>query len=154
MGNDRHREPDFLSGLFLFLLGTVLCLLSWQMGLGVLSKPGPGFMPFLVGLVLASLSFGLVIQVLLKNTVASWKMGIKWGKILCALGLMVAYGFLIERIGLILVTFLFITFMMKYVGSLSWLKSFLGGAISSLASYFFFVYLLKTQIPHSFRGFF
>ena len=154
MGNHRPKDPDVWSGIFMFLLGGALCFFSWQMGLGILSKPGPGFMPFLVGLVLASLSFGLVIQVLLKNAGASWEIGIKWGKILCVLGLMAAYGFLIERIGLILVTFLFITFMMKYVGSLSWLKSFWGGAISSLASYFLFVYLLKTQIPYSFWGFF
>lgn len=154
MRNDRYKEPDFLSGIFLFLLGAGLCFHSWQIGLGIPSKPGPGFMPFLIGLVLASLSLGLVLQVLLKNAWASWEIRIKWGKILCVLGIMVVYGFLLERIGLILVTFLFITFMMKFLGSLSWLKAFLGGAISSLASYFLFVYLLKTQIPHSCWGFF
>ena len=154
MGNDRHKEPDLWSGIFLFLLGVVLCFFSWQIGLGILSKPGPGLMPFLVGLALASLSFGLILQVLWRKAGASWEIRIKWGKILCVLGIMVAYGFLMERIGLILVTFLFITCMMKYVGSLSWVKALWGGAISSLASYFLFVYLLKTQIPHSFWGWF
>lgn len=154
MRSNRDKEPDYLSGLFMFFLGTALCLSSWQIGLGSLSKPGAGFMPFLVGLTLAFLSLILVVRVYLNNGGPPWKISIKWNKILYALALMVAYGLLIERIGLILVTFLFITLMMKYMGSLSWLKSLLGGITSSLASYVLFVFLLRTQIPYGVRGFF
>ncbi len=67
---------------------------------------------------------------------------------------MTAYGFLLDKIGFVLVTLAFVIFLMKIIEPQSWKRAFLGGAISSLASYLLFETLLKSQLPRSFLGFF
>lgn len=155
MRSNIYKKADFYSGIFFFLVGAITFFSSLRIGLGSPSKPGPGFMPFFVGLVLISLSFVLLIRVVLKRDASAiWKIEFKFRKVIFVLGAMVSYGFLLERIGFILINFLFITLLMKYIGSEGWLKAIFGGAVSSAASYFLFVYLLKTLLPDGFLWFF
>ena len=106
MGRFGWRKPDYKSGIFFLLLGLWVCFFSWKIGLGSPAKPGPGFMPFLAGLLLAFLSFLLVIQVLFSWTAATWATRIQWKNTLLVLAAMVAYGFLLDKIGFVFVTFL------------------------------------------------
>ncbi len=154
LGKHEGKKPDYSSGMFFFLLGLAVCYFSWKIGLGSPAKPGPGFMPFLAGLLLAALSFVLVIQVLLSRTAPTWETKILWKNILAVLAAMVAYGLLLDKIGFVLITFAFVVILMKVIEPQSWLRAVLGGAISSLASYLLFETLLKSQLPRSFLGFF
>ncbi len=153
MKRNKQETPDFYSGIFFLLLGVVICFFSWLMGLGKPSKPGPGFMPFFIGFIITFLSFVIFYRSLLNDSTPFWETNVKLRKIIPVLGAMVAYGILLERIGFILITFLFITFLMKYIGSQGWIKALLGGAISSAAFYIFFVYLLKVELPRGLLGF-
>ncbi len=111
-------------------------------------------MPFLAGLLLAALSFALVVQVLLSWTVPTWKTNIQWKNILAVLATMIAYGLLLEKIGFVLVTLGFVILLMKVIEPQSWKRAVLGGMISSMASYLLFETFLKSQLPRSFLGFF
>lgn len=154
MGRYGWKKPDYKSGMLFLLLGLLVCYFSWRIGLGSPAKPGPGFMPFLAGLLLSSLSFFLVANTLLSWTAPTWEIKIKGAKILAALAAMGGYGFLLNRIGFVLVTFAFVTLLMKFIEPQTWRRAILGGAISSLASYLLFETLLKTQLPRTFLGFF
>jgi putative tricarboxylic transport membrane protein len=148
------KKPDYKSGIFFLILGLGVCFFSWKIGLGSPAKPGPGFMPFLAGLLLAALSFVLLVQVLFRWTMPNWETKIQWKNILSVLAAMVAYGLLLDEIGFVLVTFAFVVLLMKVIEPQSWKRAILGGAISSLASYLLFETLLKSQLPRSFLGFF
>ena len=148
------KKPDYKSGTFFLILGLGVCLFSWKIGLGSPAKPGPGFLPFLAGLLLAALSFILVVQVLFSWTLPTWETKIQWKNILSVLAAMVAYGLLLDQIGFVLVTFAFVVLLMKVIEPQSWKRAILGGAISSIASYLLFETLLKSQLPRSFLGFF
>jgi putative tricarboxylic transport membrane protein len=148
------KKPDYKSGIFFLILGLGVCFFSWKIGLGSPAKPGPGFMPFLAGLLLAALSFVLSVQVLFSWTMPNWETKIQWKNILSVLAAMVAYGLLLDEIGFVLVTFAFVVLLMKVIEPQSWKRAILGGAISSLASYLLFETLLKSQLPRSFLGFF
>ncbi len=148
------KKPDYKSGIFFLILGLGVCFFSWKIGLGSPAKPGPGFMPFLAGLLLAALSFVLSVQVLFSWTMPTWETKIQWKNILSVLAAMVAYGLLLDEIGFVLVTFAFVVLLMKVIEPQSWKRAILGGAISSLASYLLFETLLKSQLPRSFLGFF
>ena len=148
------KKPDYKSGTFFLILGLGVCFFSWKIGLGSPAKPGPGFMPFLAGLLLAALSFVLSVQVLLSWTMPTWEAKIQWKNIFSVLAAMVAYGLLLDQIGFVLVTFAFVVLLMKVIEPQSWKRAILGGAISSLASYLLFETLLKSQLPRSFLGFF
>lgn len=132
----------------------MVCYFSWRIGLGSPAEPGPGFMPFLAGLLLASLSFVLGVQVFLSWTALSWETKIKWGNILSVIAAMGAYGFLLNRIGFVFVTFAFVTLLMKFIEPQTWRRAVLGGAISSVASYLLFETFLKSQLPRTFLRFF
>jgi len=148
------KKPDYKSGIFFLILGLGVCFFSGKIGLGSPAKPGPGFMPFLAGLLLAALSFVLSVQVLFSWTMPTWETKIQWKNILSVLAAMVAYGLLLDEIGFVLVTFAFVVLLMKVIEPQSWKRAILGGAISSLASYLLFETLLKSQLPRSFLGFF
>ena len=148
------KKPDYKSGIFFLILGLGVCLFSWKIGLGSPAKPGPGFMPFLAGVLLSALSFVLVVQVILSWTMPTWATAIQWKNILSVLTAMVVYVLLLYEIGFVLVTFAFVVLLMKVIEPQSWKRAILGGAISSLASYLLFETLLKSQLPRSFLGFF
>jgi len=154
LGRFGWRKPDYKSGIFFSLLGLGVCYVSWKIGLGSPAKPGPGFMPFLAGLLLAFLSFLLVIQVLFSWTAATWATRIQWKNTLLVLAAMVAYGFLLDKIGFVFVTLGFVILLMKVIEPQSWKRAVLGGIISSMASYLLFETFLKSQLPRSFLGFF
>jgi hypothetical protein len=154
LGRFGWRKPDHKSGIFFLLLGLWVCFFSWKIGLGSPAKPGPGFMPFLAGLLLALLSFLLVIQVLFSWTAPTWATRVQWKNTLLVLAAMVAYGFLLDKIGFVLVTLGFVILLMKVIEPQSWKRAVLGGMISSMASYLLFETFLKSQLPRSFLGFF
>jgi putative tricarboxylic transport membrane protein len=154
VGRYGWKKPDHKSGIFFLLLGMAVCYFSWKIGLGSPAKPGPGFMPFLAGLLLAALSFVLVIQVLLSWTAPTWETRILWKNILAVLAAMVAYGLLLDMIGFVLITFAFVVILMKVIEPQSWRRAILGGIVSALASYLLFETLLKSQLPRTFLGFF
>ncbi len=149
-----YKKPDFNSGFFFFLLGMITCFFSFRIGLGKPSHPGPGFMPFLAGLLLAALSFVLWLQVLLSRMNGRWPIKFRLKNISIILMAMVGYGFLLDRIGFILVTFIFVTLLIRLVEPQSWTKSILAGIFSSGASYLLFEILLKSQLPRSPLGVF
>lgn len=111
-------------------------------------------MPFLAGLILASLSLIYVIQVLVGEASIFWEIKVKWAKALSAVGAMLAYGFLLNKIGFVFTTFLFVAFLMKFTVHQTWRKAVVGGAISSLASYLLFETFLKSQLPRTSLRFF
>jgi uncharacterized membrane protein len=154
LGRFGWRKPDYKSGIFFLLLGLWVCYFSWKIGLGSPAKPGPGFMPFLAGLLLAFLSFLLVFQVLFSWTSPTWSTRVQWKNILSVLAAMAAYGFFLDKAGFVIVTFGFVVLLMKVIEPQSWKRAVWGGVLSSLASYLLFESFLKSQLPRSFLGFF
>lgn len=149
-----HQKPDWRSGFFFLLLGIVVCYFSSRIGLGKPSHPGPGFMPFLAGLLLAFLSLVLLLQVAFGRTVQSWPITFRVKNIAVILAAMAAYGSLLDRIGFLFITFLFVTFLVRVIEPRSWVKSIMAGACSAVASYLLFEILLKSQLPRSPLGIF
>jgi len=93
---------------------------SRKIGLGRPAKPGLGFMPFMAGLLLAGLSFSLVIQVLFIWTAPIWSTRVLWKNILSVLGAMAAYGFWQDEAGFVPVAFGFVALLMKVIEPQSW----------------------------------
>lgn len=151
---NRYRNSDFQSGLFFLALSCIVCFFSWQLGLGKPSKPGAGFMPFLAGFLLASFSLIFLIQTFRKKAPPSWKIEIHFGNFMAVNVAMLSYTFLLERIGFVFVTFLFVALLMKLVGPQSWRKAILAGAMASITAYLLFETFLKSQLPRSFLGIF
>jgi putative tricarboxylic transport membrane protein len=135
-------------------MGIIFSIGAVEYGIGNLGHPGPGFLPLLAGgllIVLSSLHlfFSLVkkgkVEIEQIEQFFPEKDSLK-KKSLALFGLF-AYGILLEPLGYGITTFLFMIFILKFVGSQRWITAFLGAFLVCISSYILFVYLLKAQMP-------
>jgi hypothetical protein len=146
----KHR--DLYSSLFFLALGIAVCIGAWDLGIGQAGAPGSGFLPFSAGLLLSGLSIALLsgaVGVGEKRSL-SFQFGesIRKGRrIIMALLSLVLYVFLMNFIGFLLSTFLFMLFIMRFVGRQGWMKSVITAILVSATSHFIFAVFLDIQLP-------
>jgi putative tricarboxylic transport membrane protein len=119
--------------------------------LGTLHQPGPGFFPFWAGVMLGILSLISLFNSLRKSETLSLS-GIKSSKLLLVTGALLAYLLLLEALGFLTVTFLFLflLFRIEYRG---WAFSTVLALVGAVSSYALFQLWLKTQLPAGPFGF-
>jgi putative tricarboxylic transport membrane protein len=153
--NEKFKKPDWRSGIFFLCFGLTVCFLSYHLRVGSISFPGPGFMPLVAGAFLTLLSLTLLLtQIFSKEAQEGWDIRISVRNVIIVIGGMWAYAFLLERIGFVLVTFAFVTLLLRFVDPQSWTKSLFGGAAAAAVAFFLFETILKTNLPRTFLGFF
>ena len=149
------RTHDLTSSAILFLLGLFVLLYAPQFDLGRLGAPGPGFMPFLAGLIICIFSAITFLSGFLSKPVEAQKIwaNIEFRKLIFTVLMLMVYTLLLKEIGFIICTFFLILLLMRYAGSNTWFISILGGAMSSILSYLLFETWLRAQLPWGILGF-
>ena len=119
--------------------------------LGTLHQPGPGFFPFWAGVVLGILSLISLFNSLKKTDKLSLS-GIKSSKLLLVTGALLAYLLLLETLGFVTITFLFLFLLLRleYKG---WMFNALSALAGAVGAYVLFQVWLKTQLPAGPFGF-
>ena len=146
------REFDRAS-LFLLLFSVFICLESFRMDVGTLSRPGPGLFPFFAGLALGMLSISaLFVRVVRQETPGETGRAGRY-KILLVLCALVAYGTMLEWTGFLVTTFGLLIFLLKVIVPQSWMRVLCSAFLSTLTSYVIFEVWLKAQLPRGFIGF-
>jgi hypothetical protein len=148
------KHSELIGGFFWLALG--LLLFIWSVAsykVGSLTEPGPGFVPFVLGLLLillASILIGQTLRSSLNSQRTPSSFSIKgWKKAAYAVLIYVISIFLFEVIGYLFTFFLMILLLMHEIGSRSWKVSFLIAFLSTLGVYLVFVSLLELQLPRS-----
>lgn len=145
---------DLLSSLVCMGLGTIFCIGAIRYGLGSSGFPGPGFLPAIESIILIYLSFKLLISSLKK--VKSLNIKVEnffpekhsMKRTLLSLFAISAYGIILEYLGFMLTTFLFMIFALRYVEELQSRKTiFIAAFLSTSLFYILFVLLLKSYLP-------
>ena len=137
---------DLTSALFWLAFAIFFSIESLtQLKLGTLHQPGPGFFPFWAGVVLGLLSLILLLKSL-RNQERLSLSGLKSWKLLLVAGALLAYLLLLETLGFVTITFLFLFLLLRleYKG---WVFSAVSALLGALASYAIFQLWLKTQLP-------
>jgi putative tricarboxylic transport membrane protein len=152
---DAMRRHDLLSSIIFFCVGLFIAFYAPRFGIGSLSTPGTGFMPFLTGLIICAFATTIFIQALLDKSRKVEKIwaGVKFQKLVLSVLMLIVYAFLLELLGFIIDSFLLIIFLTWYMGSQTWKKSLLCGVLSSILSYLLFETWLKAQLPRGIFGF-
>jgi len=131
----------FWIGLSLFVL-----TFSFKLGLGNLRDPGPGFMPFLLGVVLFIICCFLLLKLLLKvykrseivkedhGHIYFWRIGL-------VLVSLYAYALLLETMGYLIATFILLSILFRSAGSKKWVVLLVSSAVTVLITFFAFTYL-------------
>lgn len=145
-----NRQESRL-GLIVVALGILYLLASLAYPLGDFKKPGPGFFPtaMAVLLILGGLRLALRASRQRETDQASQS---KWdlSKIRNVLNVVLGtaiYLILMPAIGFLTTTFFFLVFMFKILGSRGWLATAAASAVISLVFYWFFIKVLLLTAP-------
>ncbi len=145
---------DRITGLIWFALGSGMAIEGIRLELGTLQLPGAGFMPFLVGSLLALSGLILTVWVTLKekeNDDQIWKWRNLKNLALPILSLFV-YAFVMEDLGFLVTTFLFQFVMLKWTAPKRWLSPLLSSLLIALCCYLGFSVWLKVPLPRGLLG--
>lgn len=153
------KNRDLLSSFFWMVFGALFLIGALKQGLIRKGIPGPGFVPFIVAIVLISLSFMVFIPALSKKTEGNQTTGSpkffpekgSFKKIFLALIALFAYGVALEYGGYILTTFVFMLFMSRLIEQIRWTKVFMIAFLTAILSYLL-SFALEVQLPQGILG--
>ncbi len=144
-----------LGGLLWVAVGIAICVGSIRLGPGSVSAPGPGLLPLGCGLLLAALGLALSLyhgRTDLRQSEAPREKSLSWHRMALALGYLVAYALLVDVLGFLVVTALWVGANCR-LGKISWGKTVIISVIATLSSYLVFDYLLKVRLSRGIWGF-
>src|SRR4030043_1880076 len=129
-----------ISSLFLIGLSIFIIILSFQLGIGKPQRPGPGFMPFIVSILLFSLSLIVLIRGIKRRDEkerfsTDQKHSVKPTSLVVAL---TGYTFLFDLFGYLISTFLLIFVMFTFTEPMKWFKNLIISAIIVILSFIIF----------------
>jgi putative tricarboxylic transport membrane protein len=148
-------EPMKKSAIVTSILFLVLALgafiESMKLPFGRVSAPAAGFFPAVLAVLLALASLFAFVEALRgSHEGAVQGESLTWRKIVLTLGALLVFGFVFERLGYLLATFLFIIFLLRAVERQSWSLAVSVALSASLVSYVVFGLLLGTPLPPGF----
>jgi putative tricarboxylic transport membrane protein len=125
-----------------------------SLGLGTLRDPGPGFLLFWVGLCILALAAVVLVNAWRAPAAAGpgFRLGGGHARLLLVLGALVAYAWLLERLGFLLTTALVLVFLFKAVEPQRWWVAIVGGVLSTLVAWVVFRLWLGAQLPAGLPG--
>ncbi len=148
------KNRDLISGLFWIGFGAVFAIGGLQQGLVRQGIPGPGSLPFIVGLISIGLSLVVVVQALTKESIPLKKFFPEKSslrKLILALVSIVGYGLLLKSLGFMLTTFLFLVCVLALVGREKWVTALSFSLLTAVLSYLLFT-ALQVELPRGILG--
>ena len=143
------------TGLFWFVLSIVICAMALRLGIGTLHTPGPGFLLFWSGILLAILAIILRLLDYSKKkekdrTMNLW-VGLNWHKAISVTIAMFVYVILLPKVGYLIMTFALLVFLFRLVERSKPGAAVVFALITVIATYLLFYLWLDVQLP---RGLF
>jgi putative tricarboxylic transport membrane protein len=150
-------NAERMGGIFWLIFGLLVMFGSFRLGLGILQAPGSGFLGFLAGAFVFLMAVIILVQSFLGKDSqvklsALWKDSQWWRPATVAL-LVLAYVLVLERLGFLLTSLLFMLIMFKWVEKFPWPKTVLVTLAVVFCSYLLFHTLLKASLPQGVLGF-
>ena len=142
-GGPAYQVVAALVGLIIGIGGAVM---AYGYGLGSLHQPGPGLWPFVVSVLIATLSaLLLVVGRGLDDAEAFTR-----GSTLAVIGAVtfVAFGLLMPLIGFELPAIVLSVIWLRFLGGESWRSTIVISVLSTAAFYALFLYGLHIPLPH------
>jgi putative tricarboxylic transport membrane protein len=150
-------KKDRFIAIFWVLLGVVICYESFWLSLGALYRPGPGFMPFIAGLMIVVLGLILLFTSYFPKkgheTKKEIQFGFRFHPLVLILIILVAYSILINWFGYLISTFLLMLSLFSLSGNKMKWWSIVGGALLiTSVSYLLFNVWLHCSLPKGVFG--
>jgi putative tricarboxylic transport membrane protein len=149
------NNKDLMSGFLFFILGLFLGFKSMQHPIWSSFGPDEGFFPFTIAILIIALSLALIIKSFISNRHQKKEellekkeiKSVNIFRVSSYAAMMTLVGFLIESIGFLVSSTLFMIIILKYVEGKSWKITILVGFGTIIVSYLIFVYFLRVPLP-------
>ena len=149
-------RPDRLSSLFWLIFGIPVVYLSYKLGLGELTRPGPGFLTFWCGLILCGLSVLVFMrdrtagrEETTKGIIHLW-ISVQWSKALITILALVAYALIFEHLGFLLSTIVLLIVLFRAIDPMKWWAAIVVAVLASFVGFVVFDMGFQVQLPHAF----
>jgi hypothetical protein len=146
-------RSDFIAAIFWLVAGVLLSIWAATYSLGTLFRPGPGFVPLILGILL--IFFSIILLGKSKKCDAGPSAPFdstsgRWKKVAYTVLILILAAFVVERIGYLFTIFLLVALLMRGVEPQSWRTTLLTAFFSTLGIYLVFDLLLKQPLPRGF----
>src|SRR5512133_3686344 len=103
------KQMRFSEGIFWVVIGAAICIMAYRFDLGSLRSPGPGFVPFLSGMLILSMGAAIILmgartQEGGRRAEAPVIQARPWFRLGWTVALLAAYAILMEPLGYLLST--------------------------------------------------
>lgn len=151
------KKADQWSGFAFLIIAALICLGAAKLPYGTIHSPGPGFFPLWIGILLGAMSIGLILKTTRQTEKAKTirdlvSEKIRWVKVLFVIISLILYGALIDYIGFLVITFIFMAFLLRIVDPQPWKKVIGWALVGSIGCYFIFEVWIKLRLPKGFLG--
>ena len=133
-------------------IAILICIGSFRLSLGSFRNPGPGFFPFIAGLIVAVLALAIHLQARGKASAKEtpeplWTDKKRIRKMVFTTLALLAYGVGMDYLGFLVSTFIFLAFLLRMIEPQRWSLVLLESALASGISYLIFDIWLQAQLP-------
>ncbi len=141
-------QRDFWSGLLFLLVGLAFAWGATEYNFGSSAKPGPGYFPFGLGILLALLGGLVLFKAVTIESPGSDPIGaIAWRPLLVIVGAIAMFGLALPKLGLVL-TLPLLIFVSSLAGDeFHWKDALISALVLTAGSWVIFVWGLKLTIP-------
>lgn len=141
-------QRDFVSGLALIVTGAAFAIGATNYSFGTAIRPGPGYFPFGLGIILAILGGIVLFGSLTQNRKGGDPIGaIPWRPLGCVVGAIVFFGFFLPKLGFLISFPVMIVLTAAGGNEFTWKDALLNAFILTVISYLIFIYGLQLTIP-------
>ncbi|MGH8682067.1 MAG: tripartite tricarboxylate transporter TctB family protein [Burkholderiales bacterium] len=145
-------HDDQITGAALAVIGVLVAWQSWQYPVGSLAEPGPGYLPFALGVALAGCG-ALVAAAGGGSPAFRWRRfsdGLKGLAILAGLGFA---ALALERLGYRITIAVLLLYYLGAVERRPWIVTLVLTLVASAGTYYVFARLLRVPLPIGVFGF-
>ncbi len=141
-------QRDFLSGLMFLVVGLGFAYGATNYSMGSSARPGPGYFPLILSILLAILGCVVLFKALTIETDHGDPVGpIAWRPLIVVVASISVFGYTITHLGLVLAVPILIT-MVSFAGDeFRWKGVIIASIVLTVFAWFVFVFGLKLTIP-------
>ncbi|TMR25168.1 tripartite tricarboxylate transporter TctB family protein [Nonomuraea turkmeniaca] len=141
-----ERRLNVVAALVPLVIGVAAAIMSWNLGVGSLSAPGPGMWPLVVSVAMVITAAVLVLQSRPRGDEERFTKDVV--TVAIAAASLIGYAFLFELVGFEVPTIALLVLWLKGLGRESWPVTAVVSVVATAALYLLFITGLGVSLPH------